>query len=284
MTTRAGARATTDTHLLPVVTPHEDVDEDGGDVDGGDADEPEQESPFRDRLPIADEHAERVLRHGEIDVLGRMPWSSNATFLCDVSHEGTLLQGVYKPHQGERPLWDFPSGLYKREVACYELSKQLGWDLVPPTVLRDGPAGDGSFQLFVPCDFEDHYFTLQDEEELLDSFHRLTVFDFVANSTDRKAGHVLRGKDGRIQAIDNGLSFHIEFKLRTVLWDFAGEFIPEAIIDDLKTFAADGLSDELCELLDTLEQDATITRARALINEGTFPTDPSGRRWPWPLV
>jgi len=117
-----------------------------------------EESPFRERGPIADDLAEDVLAHGEIEILGRMPWSSNATFLVDVNYRDQLLQGIYKPFQGEQPLWDFPSGLYKREVAAYELSKGLGWRLIPPTVLREGPVGIGSLQLFVPCDYEEPYF------------------------------------------------------------------------------------------------------------------------------
>jgi len=250
-----------------------------------------REAPIRERGPIADGEAERILRTGGLDVLGQMPWSSNATFLCDITdaddprqNAEPCLQAIYKPHRGERPLWDFPSGLFEREAAAYELSKCLGWDLVPPTIVRDGPVGPGSVQLFVPADYEDHYFTLQDEEEFQDVFKRLCAFDFVANSTDRKAGHCLLGHDNKIYAIDNGLSFHVEFKLRTVLWDFADEPIPQAIIDDLISLAENGLSDELTALLNPLEVDAVITRARALINERRFPVDPTGRRWPWPLV
>jgi hypothetical protein len=245
----------------------------------------DDESPFRDRDPITNEAAETILREGSIEILGQMPWSSNATLLCDVVHDEQIVQAVYKPHRGERPLWDFPSGLYRREVACYELAKAIGWDLVPPTVLVDGPVGAGSLQLFIPCDFEQHYLTLNDEPQFLKPFQQLTAFDMVANSTDRKSGHVLLGKDGQIWAIDNGLSFHAEFKLRTVLWDFAGDSIPEDIRDDLITFAGNGLSDILAELLDDEEEvEAVFHRAQILIHKGHFPVDPGGRRWPWPLV
>lgn len=247
------------------------------------------ETPFRDRGPISDPDALALLATGEIDVLGRMPWSSNATLLCDIraAHRDAgaqIVQAIYKPHRGERPLWDFPSGLFKREVAAYELSAALGWGLVPPTVLRDGPAGPGSMQLFVPAEFDEHYFTLQEEEAHRATFLRLAVFDFVANSTDRKSGHCLLGQDGHIYAIDNGLSFHCEFKLRTVLWDFAGDVIPSAIVEDLMSFVEADFPEPLAALLDPFEIDAITTRARALINEGRYPTDPSGRRWPWPLV
>ncbi len=242
------------------------------------------ESPFRERDPIANADAEHLLRSGEIDILGQMPWSSNTTLLCDVSDGNRVVQAVYKPGRGERPLWDFPSGLFRREVACYELAKALGWDLVPPTVLVDGPVGPGSLQLFVPCDFSEHYFTFQDRPELLDAFHRLTVFDVVANSTDRKSGHVLVDFDNHIWAIDNGLSFHEEFKLRTVLWDFADDPLPLDIVDDLRAFANRPAPIELVDLLDEGEPEAAARRALRLAASGRFPVDPTGRRWPWPLV
>ena len=245
----------------------------------------DDESPFRDREPIPNDQAEQILRQGEIEVLGQMPWSSNTTLLCDVESDGQIVQAVYKPHRGERPLWDFPSGLYRREVACYELAKAIGWDLVPPTVLVDGPVGPGSLQLFIPCNFEEHYLTMNDEPQFQGDFQQLTAFDIVANSTDRKSGHVLLGKDGHIWAIDNGLSFHAEFKVRTVLWDFAGEPIPDAIRADLNTFVDAGVGDDLIDLLDDEEEvEATLDRAGILIRSGHFPTDPTGRRWPWPIV
>jgi len=213
-----------------------------------------------------------------------MPWSSNTTLLCDVKLDDQIAQAVYKPGRGERPLWDFPDGLYLREVACYELAKAVGWDLVPPTVLIDGPVGPGSLQLFIPCDFQEHYLTINEQPQFERAFQQLTAFDIVANSTDRKSGHVLLGNDGHIWAIDNGLSFHEEFKLRTVLWDFAGDAIPDDIRNDLKSLVATGLGGALQELLNVDELDAAIHRARIMINEGRFPTDPTGRRWPWPLV
>ena len=143
---------------------------------------------------------------------------------------------VYKPARGERSLWDFPDGLYRREVAAYELSEALGWGLVPPTVVRDdGPFGPGSLQLFVEADYEQHYFTLLDDgghdEDVL---RAICAFDIVANNADRKSGHVLRGPDGRLWAIDHGLCFHRQPKLRTVIWDFADEAVPgEPILADL---------------------------------------------------
>ena len=132
------------------------------------------ESPFRDRGPITTERALELLQDGDVELLGRMPWSSNATFLVDVCHQGELVQGVYKPGAGERPLWDFPDGLYRREEAAFALGEALGWGLVPPTVVRDGPHGEGSVQLFIPTDFDEHYFTLVEDP---DHHHCLYPFD-----------------------------------------------------------------------------------------------------------
>ena len=242
------------------------------------------ESPFRPRPPIDDETAEEVLRHGTVDVLGRMPWSSNATFLVDVQHDDRLLQGVYKPGRGERPLHDFPSGIYRREAAAWELARQLGWGLIPPTIVREGPLGEGSVQLYVPCDYEQHFFTLRDDPTHVEALQRLAAFDLVANNADRKGGHVLLGDDGEIWAVDNALCFHHQFKVRTVIWDWGDEPLADGLLADLGRLAADGLSQPLVALLDPFERDAVLTRAAALRNEGALPHDPSGRRIPWPLL
>jgi uncharacterized repeat protein (TIGR03843 family) len=242
------------------------------------------QSPFRSRPAIPTPRALELLEQAEVEVLGRMPYSSNATFLVDLCHEGLLAQGIYKPHRGERPLWDFPAGLYQREAATFELSEWLGWDLVPPTVVRDGPMGAGSLQLFVPPHFEQHYFTLRDHAEHHFALQRLCVFDIVTNNTDRKSGHVLLGEDGRIWAIDNGLSFHVEFKLRTVIWDWGGEPLPVSIVDDIARLVDDGLPASVAARLDTAEVDAALARTRALLRTGRFPVDETGRRYPWPLV
>lgn len=226
-----------------------------------------------------------ILVRGELTIKGRMPWSSNGTYLAEAALDGRVTDSVYKPHRGERPLWDFPSGLYRREVAAYELSQALGWDLVPLTVLRtEAPLGEGSLQLFVDADFEQHYFTLYEDEQYHDQLRAICAFDLLANNTDRKSGHCLLGRDGHIWAIDNGLSFHQEFKLRTVIWEFGGEPVPAHLLDDVSRLVEEGLTPPLLALLDPFERDALVTRARALVREGCFPVDRTGRRYPWPLV
>lgn len=228
---------------------------------------------------------DRLLLEGEADIEGRMPWSSNATLLVTLRLDGDEGRAVYKPHRGERPLWDFPPGLHQREVAAYELSEWLGWDLVPPTVLRDDlPLGVGSLQAFVAADFEQHYFTLYEDEAHHPRLRRLCLFDLLANSTDRKSGHCLLAPDGRILAIDNGLSFHRELKLRTVIWEFGGEPIPDDLLADVRRLCEDGPPPALVPLLDPFELDALATRAAAVLAERHFPVDPTGRRYPWPLV
>lgn len=241
-------------------------------------------SPFRDRGPLEDSLAIRMLMEGELDVLGRMPWSSNATFLVDISFNNSFIQGVYKPSSGERPLHDFPPGIYIREVATWELAKQLGWGMIPPTVTRSGPLGKGSIQLYIPCDYEQHYFSLRDNPSHLKELKKLAVFDLISNNTDRKAGHVLEGKDGKIWAVDNALNFHHQFKVRTVIWDWAGEPIDSNLIDDLNEFLSEGPSEPLLDLLTAMEVDALISRVQAVCSGGTLPHDTTGRRVPWPLL
>jgi uncharacterized repeat protein (TIGR03843 family) len=228
--------------------------------------------------------AANALHHGEVEVLGRMPWSSNATYLCQVTCGEDVVRAIYKPRRGERPLWDFPSGLDHREVAAYELSETLGWDLVPLTILRDGPLGTGSVQQFVDADFEQHYFTLYEDEANHEQLRAMCAFDLVGNNTDRKSGHCLLRLDGHIQGIDHGLMFHHEFKLRTVIWEFGGEPVPGHLLEDIDALARAELPDPLAALLDPFERDAVRTRARALVRAGSFPIDETGRRYPWPLV
>lgn len=225
-----------------------------------------------------------ILARGDIKIRGRMPWASNATFLVELTLRRERALAVYKPERGERPLWDFPPGLYKREVAAYELSEALGWGLVPLTVCREGPYGEGSLQLFVPADFEQHYFTLRERPEHRERLERICLFDLLANNADRKGGHCLYGEDGTIYAIDNGLTFHVEGKLRTVIWDFGGERIPDPLLDDVRRLLLSDVPTPLADLLEPAERRALLARARALLKASRFPEDPTGHRHPWPLV
>jgi uncharacterized repeat protein (TIGR03843 family) len=225
-----------------------------------------------------------LLTRGALTVKGRLPASSNATLLVEATLDGATTLGVYKPLRGERPLWDFPTGLFRRELAAWHLSEALGWGLVPLTVAREeGPYGEGSLQLFVSADFEQHYFTLREDARHHDRLRRICAFDLVANNADRKSGHCLLAEDGTIYAIDNGLCFHVEPKLRTVIWDFADEPLPASMLDDLRRLVA-GLPSALAGLIDPDECRALLRRARALVKARRFPTDTIGRGYPWPLV
>ena len=189
---------------------------------------------------MSDSAVERVLTEGDVEVHGRIAGSSNATLLVTCRLGGEELLAVYKPSKGERPLWDFPGGLFRREVAAYVLSEHLGWGLVPETVERPkGPFGAGSVQRFVHEDGTSHYFTLRDEPKWHASLMRLCAFDVVANNADRKSGHVLLAEE-RLWAIDNGLCFNRHDKLRTVIWDFGGEPLEAWVQEDLARLAHDG--------------------------------------------
>lgn len=230
-----------------------------------------------------------LLSTGALELKGQFVWGSNYTLLVQVSLRGRIVPAVYKPARGERPLWDFPEGsLAQREVAAYVVSRALGWDLVPPTVLRpDGPAGPGSLQLFVDAHPERHYFTFSDEEK--QRLRPAAAFDLLVNNADRKAGHVLFGEHGHLWLIDHGVCFHAEDKLRTVIWDFIGEAIPADLLDDIRSFhraLADdaALQHELGGLLSPEEVAALGARADWLIRSKRFPPPGDGRPYPWPLV
>jgi uncharacterized repeat protein (TIGR03843 family) len=226
-----------------------------------------------------------TLETREIAVVGRLPWSSNLTFLVALEGGPDPLHAVYKPASGEQSLWDFPDGLYRREVAAFALSEALGWGLVPPTVERvDGPFGPGSLQLFVEADYEEHYLTMLEAGGYEDVLATICAFDVVANNADRKSGHVLQGADGRLWGIDHGLCFHRQHKLRTVIWDFADEAVPGGVLDDVDRLASDP-PDQVTRHLSGPEGEALVARARHLVASGRFP-EPVGDRppYPWPLV
>jgi hypothetical protein len=236
---------------------------------------------------VDDKRAAALLRDGDVEIVGRMPWSSNATFLVRLFEGDDEMLAIYKPQRGERPLWDFPRGtLCHRELAAFEVSEALAWAIVPDTVLRDAPHGLGMMQRFVEHDPEQHYFTLLEDHE--DAFRRMAAFDVVINNTDRKGGHCLRAADGTIFGIDHGVSFHSEWKLRTVIWDFAGEPIPPNVCADLHRLADQlrgDLGDRLGELLDRFELDAVRARVGQLLRTGEYPdADRDYHSYPWPTI
>ncbi len=228
-----------------------------------------------------------LLQRSRIVQCGLIPWGSNYTFLAllDAAQEAPML-GVYKPRRGEAPLWDFPDGtLYKRERAAFVLSEALGWQLVPPTVIRDGPNGVGTMQLYIHHQREDaDYFALREAHQ--DDVQKLALFDLIANNTDRKAGHCLRGEDGHIWGIDHGLTFHADPKLRTVIWDFGGTPIPKPLLRDMRRIAREleqqaGVATCLRELLFPEEMQALQRRITYLLRQPEFPSLHSRRAVPW---
>lgn len=225
-----------------------------------------------------------LLAHGELAVLGRVQGSSNLTLVVEVSRGEEYAWAIYKPEAGERYLHDFEPGLHARERAAFLLSEWLGWHIVPPTVVRDdAPVGSGSLQWFVENDGE-HYFTLyQERPETHDALLRIAVFDVLTNNTDRKSGHVLRDATGRIWAIDHGLCFHTDPKLRTVIWEFGGQPVPAGLIADVARLA-EGVPDAVASLLSRRESAALRRRAVQLLADPVLPHPLSDWAYPWPLV
>jgi hypothetical protein len=230
--------------------------------------------------------ASDIIRHGEIVSYQLTPFGSNYTFVVKIDLDGNESLAIYKPKEGEAPLWDFPSGtLYKREYAAYLLSEILGWNIVPFTIIRDGPYGVGSVQQFIEHDPKQNYYTLEDG--CADQLRVIACFDLVANSTDRKANHLLMGDGGKIWSIDHGLTFHSEMKVRTVIWDFRAEPIPPQLLKTLSElrerldFSTDSLPSLLNELVDLLpadEVDALKRRLDWVLEERVFPGLPGRDR------
>ncbi len=231
----------------------------------------------------------RPLIDGELEVLGALPNSSNAALLvrCHTAQESCI--AVYKPMRGEAPLWDFPDGtLHRREVAAFELARALGWPRIPPTILRDGPYGPGSLQVFIEFDPQQHFFTM--EVERAETFRLVALFDIAANNADRKGGHCLLDAAGEVWMIDHGVCFAVEPKLRTVIWTFIDEPIPPDAAIDLARVCEDlatggDLATTLARSLDLDEVDAVRSRIERLLTAGRFPEpDPGERPFPWPPI
>lgn len=229
------------------------------------------------------------LIQGEMEPVGQVVETRNDVFLVRLDDGERQHLAIYKPCEGEYPLWDFPQGtLCLRERAAYLLSRVLGWPRIPPTILRDGFLGPGSVQQFIEFRPEANYFTLQKERRA--DFLPVALFDHVVNNADRKAGHLLFDAAGRLWAIDQALTFHIDLKLRTVIWDFAGEPIPVRYLDDLRHVRLElapghDLEAALSDLLSAAEMTALRERIDNLLVTGVFPQpDPDRVCLPWPLV
>ena len=233
-----------------------------------------------------------TLRTGKVKEKGLLPYSSNTSFLVVVEDGERTLPAVYKPQRGENPLWDFEWGtLCQRETAAYVISSTLGWQLVPPTVLREGTRGLGSIQFYIDHDANTHYFTVKADARFATTFRQLALFDFIINNADRKSGHCLVGSDQRLWAIDHGICFHTEYKLRTVIWEFSCEPIDAALLKDLVSLRKKLKNREstlmlmLCQLLSQGERSALLTRLDYLIRQQTYPApQPHRRNYPWPPV
>lgn len=239
------------------------------------------------RFKMTEDEITGLLTRGTFGGLKLVPWGSNYTFiapLCD-EKDGQEYAVIYKPKRGEAPLWDFPSGtLYKREHGAYLVSRALGWHFIPPVIIRDGPHGVGTVQLFVDVDEKRQYYDFR--ERHANELKRIAVFDYITNNADRKAGHCLMGSDGYIWGIDHGLCFNLDPKLRTIIWDFADEPIPDDIYEDLLELATNGprlhaLTDQLGELLTQREVNTFLQRLERILENPYFPSLNSRRQIPW---
>jgi uncharacterized repeat protein (TIGR03843 family) len=236
------------------------------------------------------EAQQRLLWNGTITPRGLMPDCSNYTYLARVcGPDGSETLAVYKPAAGESPLDDFPDGtLGKREVAAYLVSAALGWRVVPFTVYRgDGPLGPGSLQQFISADLRQHYFSMMPGRAA--DFRVMAAFDVIVNNADRKSGHCLIDAEEHIWGVDNGLTFHTMPKLRTVIWEFAGETVPRRLREDARRLAARlagnaEWTDDLKRLISGPELRALIRRAQRLAEEGKYPAPSSRWAYPWPLI
>lgn len=239
---------------------------------------------------ITIEQVVEILDKGEVDAEhGAIRWSSNYTFLTSVTYDNTSLMAVYKPQRGERPLWDFPDGtLCFRERAAYLTSDALGWQIVPPTALRDGPRGLGSLQFFVDHDPEYNYFVFDDS--LKPQLMRLAAFDVIVNNADRKGGHCIVDSQSHLWGIDHGITFHPSHKLRTVIWDFSDQPVPDVLLDDMRQLRSclddpcAPYTQQMTDLLSGREVAAFVRRIDKLLATGTYPTPGPGPNYPWPPV
>ena len=249
------------------------------------SEQPAEELPGQAEIVVDVDRALRLLRDGELEVIGRLVDASNATLYCTVELDGVRAPCVHKPIAGERPLWDFPEGtLSDREVAAFAVSEATGWAIVPPTVMRDGPFGRGMCQLWIDVDESVDLVALARSDR--DEIRRIAVLDAVINNADRKGGHLLPTIDGHVYGVDHGVCFSIDEKLRTLLWQWRGRPLADDAIEALQGLDRDlqgTLGTRLCELLTPAEVNATRRRVKRLLSAGRHPM-PSDD-WPpipWP--
>lgn len=253
-------------------------------------DEQELDEQQLSATEVSIERVVALLTNGDLEIEGLMPDSSNYTFLTSVTHDELQGLAIYKPRRGERPLWDFPRGtLCQREAAAYVMSEALGWAVVPPTVLRDATEyGLGSVQLFIDADPQAHYFNLRGTDDA--AFKRIAAFDLIVNNADRKGGHILKARDGHLWGIDHGITFHTDPKLRTVIWEYAGEAIPSPLVADIRRVAdkletpSDELTEVLGDLLTRVEVEALRRRIERVLKRARYPEPTGGRSMPWPPI
>jgi uncharacterized repeat protein (TIGR03843 family) len=254
----------------------------------------ENENDKSSSVAISIERVLEVLEKGAIEQeYGVLRWSSNYAFLIGITHEDTEITAVYKPQRGERPLWDFPDGtLCYRELASFLTSQELGWDIVPPTALREGSRGLGTMQFFIDHDPQVNYFSFNEnmDEAIEAQLKRIVAFDYIVNNADRKGGHCLLDSQGHLWGIDHGITFHVSNKLRTVIWDFAGEPVPAPLLEALEQLnatlenAGSTYRGELCDLLTGAEISAFQSRVRHLLKTRRYPLPGPGPNYPWPPV
>jgi hypothetical protein len=244
-----------------------------------------------DSQGLTSQQVVEILQNGTIEAEhGMMRWSSNYTFLLSINHNQNSLMAVYKPQKGERPLWDFPDGmLCKREMASFLTSELLQWQIVPPTVLRQGPHGLGSMQFFIEHDPELNYFEF--DEDKLPQMRQICAFDILVNNADRKGGHCLVDSQGHVWGIDHGITFNSSPKLRTVVWDFAGEPIEDFLLEDIERLCTQidnqksDYRQALNELITEREIHAFQHRIQHLLKSRKYPQPgPGGPNYPWPPV
>lgn len=283
--------------LTQSYTQDEDEDDEEEDPDDDEEVSVTVELPEMADLPAGDSKAWRfksseeeivsLLKRGTFGGLKLVPWGSNYTFIAPICDEqdGQEYAVIYKPARGEAPLWDFPSGtLYKREQAAYLVSRAFEWNFIPPVVIRDGPHGVGTVQLFVDVDEKLQYYDFRDRHHI--ELKRIAVFDYITNNADRKAGHCLLGTEGFIWGIDHGLCFNLDPKLRTVIWEFAGEPLPDEIYNDMLELATNGprlhqLTGQLGKLLTQREVNTFLSRLERVLEKPYFPSMNSRRQVPW---